>query len=110
MANLLRTSDGQMSIKWIRRDSLDGQKLHFTLYGASGGVIGKAPMTADYIRDYVLINSIPEAKEARMSKLCEELEDLLYNAPEEHECSYEEADLYSEMANLYNALKNYMGD
>lgn len=111
MANLLRTTDGKMLIKWVRRDSVDGEKLHFTLCGLSGAVIAKTPMSADYIRDYVLINSMPDAaKKARIARLCKELEDLLYSAPEEDECSYEEADLYSEMANLYNAIKNYMGD
>ena len=110
MANLLTTSDNNFTISWIKRSSRDGQRLHLTLSGKSGIVIGKTIMSADYIRDYILINSMSEAKTVRIAKLCEELEDLLYSAPKEDECSYEEADLYAEMANLYNAIKNYIGD
>lgn len=110
MANLLRTVDGKMSISWVRRSSVDGEKLHFTLHGVSGGQIGKAPMSAEYIRDYVLLNSIPEAKEARISRLYKELEELLYSAPEESECtSQQEVDMYAEMANLYQAISDYTG-
>ena len=111
MANLLRTTDGKMSIKWVKRDSLDGQKLHFTLCGQSGATICKAAMSADFIKEYVLLNGMSnETKNIRISKLCKELEDLLYSAPEEENCTNKEADMYSEMANLYNAIKNYMGD
>jgi hypothetical protein len=97
-----------MSINWVKRNHFNGPRLHFTLSGMSGTIIGKAVMTADYIRDYVLINSMPEAKEARISKLYKELEDLLYDAPEEDECTKQEADMYAEMTNLHESITNYL--
>lgn len=110
MANFLRTLDGNFVINWVRRTSKDGQaKLHFTLSGKSGAVIGKAVMTADYIKDYIIMESISEAKEARIVKLYKELEELLSSAPSEDECEDKEVDMYSEMANLYQAIADYKG-
>jgi hypothetical protein len=108
MANLLTTSDNNFTISWIRRSSRDGQRLHLTLSGKSGIVIGKAIMSADYIRDYIIINSMSEAKTVRIAKLCKELEDLLYDAPEEYDCTQEEADMYAEMSNLYQSMSRYI--
>ena len=109
MANLLTTTDNNFTISWIKRSTAkDGQRLCFTLAGKSGIVIGKAIMSADYIRDYILVNSMSEAKTVRIAKLCKELEDLLYDAPEEDNCNSEEADMYAEMSNLYQSIYRYM--
>jgi hypothetical protein len=108
MANILTTSNPNMLIKWVKRYSSDGEKLCLTLCTKTGGVIGKANMMADYIKDYILINSMPEAKKIQFAKLYKELENLLYDAPEENNCTPEEADMYAEMANLYNSMSNYI--
>lgn len=111
MANILTTSDNNFTVSWIKRSkrsSKDGQKLHFTLSGISGTAIGKATMSADYIRDYILVNSMSEAKHIRILKLHKELEELLYDAPEEEDCTPEEEDMYAEMSNLYQSISRYI--
>ena len=108
MTNLLTTTDNNFTISWVKRSSREGQRLHLTLAGKSGIVIGKAIMSADYIRDYILVNSMSEAKTVRIAKLCKELEDLLYDAPEEDNCTSEEADMYAEMSNLYQSIYRYI--
>jgi hypothetical protein len=109
MANILYPTNVNMTISWIKRTAVDGNKLHFTLHNKSGGgVIGKAIITADQIKDYILIKSLPEARDIRISNLYKELEDLLYSSPKENECSSEETELYEEMANLYNVLSDYL--
>lgn len=44
--------------------------------------------------------------EERLRKLYDELEFLLNNAPDEYDCTYEENEMYADIANLKSSVEN----